>query len=202
MELYGNGHSPATHSIRMLCGELESECDYFEIGLGATEPWLPEPLNPECRSPMLEDDGFLLAETNAILIYLAETSHNDLWYPTTQPDRALIHQWLSWQNSRLAPQVAQLAWQRRYAPDAARNEAQTQQAERWLNTLLPELEQRLQNREQLCTAHLTIADLAVAVQIDDLTTSGYALNHYPNTLRWLTTITTRPTYSRPHPPAE
>ncbi|MCG2634736.1 MAG: glutathione S-transferase family protein [Gammaproteobacteria bacterium] len=195
MELYGNAPSPATRSIRILSLELGLECDYFEIGLGATEPWLPEPLNPECRSPMLEDDGVLLGEASAILAYLADKAGAIEWYPEDLVERAQANQWLAWQGSRLAPQVARLAWERRFAPATQQNEQHEQGAELWLATLLKELEQQLQARSWLVNAQPGIADIAVATQLDDLQTSGYDLSPYPGTSVWLEEMRSRPTFT-------
>ena len=195
MELYGNGPSPATRSIRILSLELGLECDYFEIGLGATEPWLPEPLNPECRSPMLEDDGLLLGEASAILAYLADKTEATGWYPEDLAERAQANQWLAWQSNRLAPQEAQLAWERRFAPATQQNEQHEQRAELWLAILLTELEQQLQARSWLASSQPGIADIAVATQLDDLQVSGYDLSPYPGISVWLEEMRSRPAFA-------
>jgi glutathione S-transferase len=55
-------------------------------------------LNPAGRIPILEDGDFRLAESNAILLYLASKSRNEL-YPDDASQRAQIHQWLFWDSA-------------------------------------------------------------------------------------------------------
>lgn len=71
-------------------------------GLPLRDPNVPEflKLNPNGQVPVLLDDDFVLSESNAILVYLAEREGRLL--PADLRTRALALQWLSWQGTELA----------------------------------------------------------------------------------------------------
>ena len=58
-------------------------------------------LNPNGRIPMIEDDGFVLWESNSIIRYLANQYGGDHLYPQAARARARVDQWLDWQASDL-----------------------------------------------------------------------------------------------------
>ena len=72
-------------------------------GMPIRDPKVPEflALNPNGQVPVLVENGFVLWESNAILIYLAEREGRLL--PEQLELRALALQWLSWQAAELNP---------------------------------------------------------------------------------------------------
>lgn len=60
-------------------------------------------LNPNGLVPVINDNGFVLWESNAIMRYLADTRRSGLW-PVDAHERALVDQWLTWQVSELNAQ--------------------------------------------------------------------------------------------------
>ena len=72
-------------------------------GLPLRDPKVPEflDLNPNGQVPVLIEGGFVLWESNAILIYLAEREGGLL--PEQLELRALALQWLGWQATELNP---------------------------------------------------------------------------------------------------
>ncbi|SEQ11525.1 glutathione S-transferase [Devosia sp. YR412] len=72
-------------------------------GMPGRDPKVPEflALNPNGQVPVLLEGGFVLWESNAILIYLAEREGKLLPGPLEQ--RALALQWLGWQAAELNP---------------------------------------------------------------------------------------------------
>jgi glutathione S-transferase len=74
-------------------------------GLPIRDPKIPEflKLNPNGQVPVIvEDDGFVLWESNAIARYLADKERSGLW-PVPVKERALVDQWLTWQAAELNP---------------------------------------------------------------------------------------------------
>lgn len=65
-------------------------------------------VNPNGQVPVLVDDGFKLAESNAILRYLCTKHELDSWYPRDPKRRAEVDQWLDWNQCRLAPTVVDI----------------------------------------------------------------------------------------------
>lgn len=54
-------------------------------------------MNPNALIPTIEDDGFVLWESNAILRYLAARHGGERWWPTDPAARALSDRWMDWQ---------------------------------------------------------------------------------------------------------
>ena len=73
MKLYAFPPSSRVLAIMALKDHLEIECDVQAIDLSMGDQRTPEyaALNPNLKMPMLEDDGFVLWESNAILFHLA-----------------------------------------------------------------------------------------------------------------------------------
>ncbi len=90
-----------------------------ELGLAYTnEPWgnegwpLQSPeylaLNPNAMVPVIDDDDFILWESNSICRFLADKAGDGRLLPPPSRQRALVEQWMDWQATELNP-----AW--RYA---------------------------------------------------------------------------------------
>lgn len=60
-------------------------------------------LNPNGQVPVMVDDGFVLWESTAIIRYLAEVHGDGRLIPGAARDRALMEQWLGWQQAELRP---------------------------------------------------------------------------------------------------
>ena len=97
----GNGYK-----IRLLLAQLGRRYRWIERDILANETRTPEFLtkNPNGRIPMLElDDGTCLAESNAILWYLAEGSP---FIPGDRLQRAQVLQWMFFEQYSHEPYVA------------------------------------------------------------------------------------------------
>ena len=62
--------------------------------------------NPNGRVPVLDDDGFLLWESRAIMVYLAEQTPNQTLWPSEPRARADVNRWLLWCAAHMAPAQA------------------------------------------------------------------------------------------------
>lgn len=74
MRLYNVAYSGNSYKVRLLLSHLGLPCEIVEVDILKCESRTPEFLriNPNGRTPVLvDDDGFILAESNAILAYLA-----------------------------------------------------------------------------------------------------------------------------------
>ncbi len=80
--------------------------------------------NPNGRVPVLEDDGFVLWESNAILAYLAGKQPIPSLLPVKPRERADVDRWLYWESTNLSPAVWKVGFEKivkpvmKQAPDA------------------------------------------------------------------------------------
>jgi glutathione S-transferase len=74
MKLYNVAYSGNSYKVRLLLAQLGISHEIIEIDILKGESRTAEflKINPNGRTPALDDDGFILAESNAILAYLAK----------------------------------------------------------------------------------------------------------------------------------
>jgi glutathione S-transferase len=94
MLLYDNPISTNALKVRFLLAELELAYDRREVPLTQPRPewYLAE--NPLGGVPALADDGLVMAESNAILRYLAQRQGRDDLYPAAPAERARVDEFL------------------------------------------------------------------------------------------------------------
>jgi len=156
--------SPRSRAIRTLWMVGELGLDYAHNDVAPRSPGTRTPeflaLNPNGRVPVIEDDGFVLAESMAINLYLAR-KHGKL-YPSGAHNEALAWQWSFWETDRLDRQIVAYANHTMALPEAQRDPALAKAA--W-NEMVPALDVpdiALAKAPWLAGEDFTVADLNVA----------------------------------------
>ena len=195
IDLYGHSWSAPTREVRILCAELGVEHRFIEVKQAEAGDYLPEALNPACKVPMIDEDGFILGEAHAILRYLA-ARHDpaSVWYPAAIDSRSTVDQWLDWQALRLGRLAAELARQRRFRPDAP-DAVACAQAERLLGLILPELDMELKASAFVCGQTPTLADIAIFTSVDYLRLAGFDSARFGALGAWFQTCAARPAWA-------
>ena len=151
-------------------------------------------LNPNGRIPTIIDhdnDGFVVFESGAILIYLAEKSGKLL--PSDAKGRSRVIQWLMFQMSGIGPMMGQANVFYRYAPEKIPYAIDRYQRE--VLRLLGVLDRRLAAEEYLAGDY-SIADIATWAWVRGYAWSGVTLDGLPNVQRWLDQVAARPAVQR------
>lgn len=133
------------HALDQTAGELDSE-SYARI-------------SPFHQIPVIDDDGFVLAESVAILLYVAEKAGRLI--PADVQGRTTVMQWCFAAVSTVAPTLQCIETIEIFDEDktATRVLAETRKlATRWFG----DLERRLEGREWIALAEFTVADIAMA----------------------------------------
>jgi glutathione S-transferase len=186
--LYGSELSGHTHRVELMLRGLD--LPYRFVSSPAQVRRTPEflSLNPLGQVPVLHDGDLVLADSNAILVYLAKRhGAGQNWMPEDPVGAALVQRWLSIAAGEVAygPNVARLIVARGMPGD--RDKA-TEIADR----LLRFMEQHLAGRTFLAAAHRTIADLACYSYVAHAPEGGIALEPYPSVCAWLRRIEKMP----------
>ena len=97
LRLYGSAKSRAVRVLWML-GELELKFDHKDWLPRAPETKTPEylALNANARVPTIDDDGFVLWESNVIVRYLAAKHGAGTLWPSDLRERADAERWMDW----------------------------------------------------------------------------------------------------------
>lgn len=150
-------------------------------------------INPGSRIPAIvdHDTGVTLAESGAILMYLAEKS--DRLMPATGPARLQVIEWLMWQMSGFGPTLGHAHYFLTYnAGEAPFAEALFAKETR---RLYETLEARLTRREHIVDDY-SIADIAVWPWVSRFDRHKIDLNDFPEVRRWYLAIAARPQVQR------
>jgi glutathione S-transferase len=165
-----------------------------------TESRSPEYLriNPNGHIPSLEDDGFVLWESLAINMYLAENYAEAPLWPAGAKDHARVYQWSFWAANEIEPRIVRIAQglsTKSTDPSAVADGLEQ------LSAALRILEERLHG-PYLLGDDFTVGDLNLASTLrepGEVGISGIAaidLTPFPNVARWLDCCSDRPASRR------
>ena len=193
MKLYCNPGSTTSRIIMMFAAEEGIDLDYQIVDLMTGEHRKPEykSINPNCLVPTLDDDGFRLTESGAIIRYLANKS-NSAAYPANLHERARVDEAIEWFYSNFYKDhgygliYPQLFPHHKRPTDEAQAGAVAwgkEKAQHWLGILDRDLIGP--SRKFLCGDKPTIADYVGAelVTLGELVHCTY--KDYPNVRRWI-----------------
>jgi len=144
-------------------------------------------LNPNGRIPTLEDDGFVVFESGAILIYLAEKSGE--FMPRDVQGRSRVLQWLMFQMSAIGPMMGQANVFLRYFPEKIQPAIDRYQRE--VLRLFGVLDRQLASHEYIAGEY-SIADMALWPWVSGHEWSGVSVDAFANLSRWLAHVGARP----------
>lgn len=157
------------------------------------EAWFLE-LNPNGRIPVIVDhdaDDFVVFESGAILLYLAEKTGRLI--PSDARGRSRVVQWLMFQVGGIGPMMGQANVFFRYAPEKIPYAIDRYQRES--RRLFEVLETRLSNHEWLAGDY-SIADIANYCWVHTHDWSGVSIDGLPGVKAWLERIRHRPAVVR------
>lgn len=194
--LHNMSNSGNCYKVRLLARQLDIPLtlkDYpFGAGLTRKAPFLAK--NPNGRVPLLElDDGRCLAESNAILLYLAEGS---ALIPTDSWARAKMMEWLFFEQYEHEPSIAVARrWIALEPPDAlAKKQALVPEWHAKGNAALRVMEQHLAKSSWFAGDSYSVADIALYAYTHCAEEGGFDLLRYPAVRAWLKRVSSQPKY--------
>jgi glutathione S-transferase len=191
MLLYDSTVSGNCYKVRLLLSQLgmpfqRQEVDVVERS-GRME--LLGALNPALRVPTLVlDDGEPLAESNAILCYLAEGTE---LLPDERLDRARVLQWLFFEQYSHEPYIAVVRFWVSFAKDPP-PQAEIEARRAAGHTALAAMERHLRERSFLVAERYTIADIALYAYTHVAQEGGFDMSGYEAIARWTARVAAQP----------
>uniref|UniRef100_A0A8D2QPM6 glutathione transferase n=1 Tax=Zosterops lateralis melanops TaxID=1220523 RepID=A0A8D2QPM6_ZOSLA len=133
-------------------------------------------VNVLMKVPALKDGSFTLAESVAILLYLAQKFKTpDHWYPSDLQKRARVDEYLSWQHSNIRMKGSKL-FLCKVKPLCLTNQVLRTFATEELNTALKQFEEKfLQDKPFIAGSEISLADLVAVVELMQPVCAGYDL---------------------------
>lgn len=191
MILYGMPRSGNAYKVRLLLALLDIAYESRDVDIFAGEAKTPAylALNPRAQIPVLDDDGVVIWDSQAILVYLARAYGGETWLPTAPADMARVMQWLAFAGNEGLFGMA-------------RARAVVQFGRPWdvedCNVLahagLAVLEGHLGQYQWLAGDHATIADIACFPYTALLPEADIPLDANPAVRAWLQRVQALPGY--------
>ncbi len=196
--VYGRSSSSNVQKVLWLCEE---------IGLPYTAAHVVPPgkakesadytkMNPNGLIPTIDEDGFVLWESNAIVRYLAAKHAAGTIFPTDLRVRADSDRWMDWQATVLAPPTAVVLNQIVRTPPEKRDNAAAEAAFRTLREKAGVLDAALAGRDFLAGSALTMGDLAVGQWMWRYASLVPDRPAHANLEAWYKRLQARPAYAR------
>lgn len=186
LTIYSQPDSGNCYKPRLLLAKLGQSFKHIAVSSLDGSTRTPEYLakNPNGKVPLLElEDGRFIAESNAILLHLAEGTH---YLPKDAYERALVYQWLFFEQYSHEPYVAVRRALMVY-PERARDAT----PERLASTLvggekaLGVMETQLKKTPFLAGDTLSVADIALYAYTHEAHRGGFNMDQYPFVQAWL-----------------
>jgi len=193
LTIWGRLNSHNVKKVAWLAEEIGAPYVRHDIGgsFGYTEAYLA--MNPNRLVPTIEDDGFVLWESNAILRYLVAKHAPSLW-PAYLDDRASADRWMDWQFSYAdAQRDAFVNMVRR--PPAERDAAAVADSARRCGTMMAILDAALARQPWLSGDAFGIGDIPMGVYAHTYFAIDIPRPSLPHVEAWYGALETRPGYA-------
>ena len=181
---------------------LNIECQIVPVDLSKGDQRTPEyaERNPNQKIPMLEDNDFVLWESNAILFYLANHKPQSGLWPSGLKRQADVLRWLAWENAHWdAEFVGMVAYETASkivpglgSPDPSFVARGQQNFARFATVL----NESLKGRDWLTGDTLTIADFSVAGLVPSAERMQLPVKQFPEIVRWYAALNALPAWRR------
>ena len=186
LTIYGDSISGNCLKVKFVADWLGLPHDWVEVSVVNRQTRTPEflALNPAGQVPVARfADNRVLAQSNAIILHLAE---NSALVPKDAFDRALMYQWLFWEQYSHEPVIAVRRFQKLYLnkPDTEIDPGLLPRGEK----LLAQMESHLADRDYFVGAQMTLADIALVAYTRLAPQGGFVLP--PRVADWVRRIET------------
>ena len=189
LKLYWHPLSGHAHRAQLFLALIDAPFDLIEVDLSKGAHKTPDflKLNRFGQVPVLDDNGTIISDSNAILVYAAKKFGRTNWLPEDAKGAAIVQKWLS----VAAGQIA-------YGPAAARlitvfgASFSADEVIKRAHAVLAIIDAELKTRDWIALPHATIADIALYSYIDRAPEGNVDLTPYANVRTWLGRIRALP----------
>ena len=189
IKLYNFPRSGHAHRVELMLSLLQLPTELIFVDLATGEHKQPQYLaiNSFGQVPAIDDNGVVLADSNAILVYLAHKYGNGRWLPADPVGAARVQRWLSVAAGPIA-----------FGPAAARlitvfgAKLNADELIERSHNLLKVMDSELGKTPYLAGSEPTIADVAAYSYIAHAPEGNVSLDDYGNVRAWLARIEALP----------
>lgn len=193
---------PSARSLGVVAlkNHLGLDCELVPVALDRGDQRAPHyaALNPNHKVPTLEDDGFVLWEANAILVYLASKRPDLGLWPADARGQADVVRWLAWESAHWdAESIGMVTFEKSSkvvlalgAPDAAFIARGEENFARFATVL----DTQLRGRPWITGEQLTIADFSIGSLVPTAVRCALPIDRFAEIRRWYESLLTLPAW--------
>ena len=197
LKVWGRKNSSNVRKVLWCAEELALPYEREEAGgaFGVVDSPQYRALNPNGRVPMIEDDGFVLWESNAIVRYLAARYGSDTsWYQRDVCVRAQADKWMDWTTSTFAGPFRDLFWGMLRTPAEQQDWVLINGASKTCAELLSIVDQALSEKPYLSGDEIGMGDIPLGSFIYAWFEMPLERPSMPNLEAWYERLKLRPCY--------
>jgi len=200
MKIFGHPLSSCTRKVLVLLAEKQSRADFVLVDLMKGEHKQPAHLarHPMGVIPVVEDDGVTVFESRAILRYLDARIPGVKLTPETLAGKAAMDEWLSIDQSYVAPHIQEFVRQKIIMPAMGQkpSEQAINGAREGLTKAFAAIESRLAGRDYLAGESFSLADISLMPYVGALPHFGETalVERSPALSGWWRRMESRPSW--------
>ncbi len=201
LKIYGADLSTPSCKVRFVANALGLAYEYKRVDLvkGENKSEAHLKLHPGGKVPVIDDKGFILFESNAIIRYLAVKQESP-FYPKGLRQRAIVDQWIDFVSHHVATSVSRVLFNRVFAPflNVEVDERGISEGLSFLERFLPVVDEPLKERRYLAGGELTLADFNLLSALDPAEVAQVDLTGYLNISRLRKDLQSQDFYTKCH----
>ena len=193
--------SPRAFKVMVLANHLGIDYQICFVDLSKGAQKSPEflALNPNGKMPVLEEDGFALWESDAILEYLASKKPQSGLLPEDARGRADVTRWLLWDMAHWDSTCGIFMFERMAKPmllNLPTDMAEIAKGEQRFHQFAKVLDDHLKGRKYVCGDKLTIVDFALGTPLNVAEAVQFPLAPYAEIRRWYAGLAALPSWQK------
>jgi glutathione S-transferase len=180
-----------TYKVRLLLKQLGTPHESIVLDIAGGKVRTPEyrQVNPFGRVPFIVDDGFGLAESNAILQWLARGSR---LLPAGAREQALVQQWMFFEQNQVELSIGVPRFWRKFRIEQPATLFEHYDAR--AVSALKVLERHLAKRQWFVGEAYSVADLALFAYTHLAPEAGHDLSQFPAVSAWIRRVREQPAW--------
>ncbi|MBI3757898.1 MAG: glutathione S-transferase family protein [Deltaproteobacteria bacterium] len=197
LTLYTSPMSGNGRKVHTVLEEVGAQYQLVKLDLTKGDQKKPDylRLNPNGKVPTINDDGFILWESNAIIQYLAEKFPTANLLASGAQNRARMFQWLLFEQTTFRPPLSLLMRQLRFTPPDKQDATAIEQLWSEVRTNMGILQNALSGRDYIGET-FSVADIAVLPYIYLAKDLGADLSAWPTVDAYWQRLSARPSWQK------
>jgi glutathione S-transferase len=198
LKIWGRTNSINVQKALWCLDELKLPYERTDAGMAygcVNEPWY-RAMNPNGRVPVINDDGFVLWESNVIVRYLSAKHAPGTLYPEKLTERMDAERWMDWCTSTLNPPITTVFWQLIRTPAEKRDAKAIADGVKLCGELFGMLDAHMAGRQFITGDTFTMGDIVAGCYISRWMALPVERPNHPNLSAWFERLKLRPAFRK------